>query len=276
MHTERVQRPRKIADDRQIVIALGDGKLHRTVVRADEQRERLRRRGQHRAVIKHIGQAAGGQLELAHVGDEEAILQNEIAAQLLALHALFIKRHRCLVQLAAGIGRALGAVHELLRLHLVLQKRLGAAEHLVHRQVAVFGQIGQIDKADEIPGRHRGQQRPQIDRDLRNNRLFLPAELMIERAHEQRRDHGKRAYPNALRIAVQLGERKGHFAYDLRPVAKIGQIPRVRGFGLFPNALGRKLAVGELAVAVRRFLRRIARVHRADRAVVFHRLAGKL
>ena len=73
---------------------------------------------------------------------------------------------------------------------------------------------------------------------------------------------------------MQLRKRKGHLAHDLSGVRlplHLGRMDRLR---LFPDALGRKLAVGELLIAVGALLRRPVRIHGADRAIVLDRTAA--
>ena len=258
-----------------VVIALRDRQLHPVPERGHQHCKRLHRARKHRAVIHHIGHAAFRQLEAADVGNQKAVLEHKILTDLLPCRHFFRKRHIRLVQLPAAVGRSLGAVQQLFALHLAVQKRFCALEYLLERQATVFRQIGQVDKADEIPCSRRRQQRPQIDRNLRDDRLIRLTELVVERAHEQRRDNGKRADADRLAVIMQLREREGYLCDDLGRVPDIGQFPCVGCFWLFPNACRRKLLIRKLFVTVRAFLRRPAGVHAAHRAVVLDRVAAQ-
>ena len=256
------------------MVALGDRQLHRIAVGRNEQRERLHRARQNRAVVEHIRTAAFGQREPADVGNEETVLEHKIGRDLLCSLHFLRERHIRLVQRFAAVCGGLGAIEQLFALHLVLEERLCAAEHLVVRQFAVLGEIRQVDEADEIPRGNGRQQRPQIDRDLRDNRLVAAAELAVERPHHKRREHGQRADTDGLGIFVQLRKRECHLGDDLGGIVAPLYRGRMNGFGLFPDAVRRKFMVGKLFIAVGALLGRPAGVQTAHRAVILDRTAA--
>ena len=271
-----MQTAHQVSDDLHIAVALRHRQLHRIPVGRDEQRERLHRARQDRAVIQNIRAAALRHGEAADVRDEEAVLEDEIHRNLARGLHLLRERHIRLMQRVAAVGSRLGAVEQLFALHLTGKEGLCAAEHLLERQAAVFRQVRQVDEADKVARRDARQQRTKVDRDLRDDRLVPAAELAVERAHHERRDDRERADADALCTGMQLRKRERDLADDLAR----GRLPlhrrRVNGLRLFPDALRGKLAVGKLFVTVRALLRRPSGVHRADRAVVLDRAAAVL
>ena len=253
------------------MVALRNGQFHFISIRRDQQRKRLHGARQDCAVIEYIRTAAFRQGEPADIGNEKAVLEHKISRDLLCRLHFLCERHVCLMQRFTAVCGGFCTIEQLFALHLILQKRLRAPEHLVIRQIAVFRKIRQIDKANKIPRGKRRQQRTQIDRNLRDNRLVRSAELIIKRFHHQRSQYRQRTDADGLCVIVQLRKRERHLGDDLGAVSAPLYLGGMNSLRLFPDAIRRKFTVCQLLVAVCALLGRPAGIHAAHRAVILNR-----